>query len=100
MERFVFMKKRLDAIAAGRDVVDAVDGPAAHAAIENRFFSWCEAVDVDAERDLGRRPVGNLEARLAARIVREHEQQPAVERRSTRPRAKAHGEAKFLGETG
>ena len=63
MERFVFMKKRLDAIAAGRDVVDAVDGPAAHAAIENRFFSWCEAVDVDAERDLGRRPVGNLEAR-------------------------------------
>ena len=68
MERLVLMEERLHPVGAGWHVVEALERVAEDGGVEARLFARRETVDVDAEGELGRRTIADLEPRLGARV--------------------------------
>ena len=74
-------KQGLNPVLAGRDLAQALERITQRRGIDDGLLSGCEAVNVDAEDLLGLGAFGDLEPRFFLLVGREHDEQPAVERR-------------------
>ena len=76
----VAVQERLHPVLAGRHVGQAADRVAERPAVHGDRLARRPAVDVHAECQLAVRTVHDLEAGLRGVVLREHEDEPAVER--------------------
>jgi hypothetical protein len=80
-ERLVLVEQRLHVVAAVGKPLQAVQGEAEDAGVDHRLLPGLPAQDVDAEHELGLEAgVAHLKTRLGREVVRDEQQQAAVER--------------------
>jgi hypothetical protein len=82
-ERFVTVEEHLNPVPPGWSVGEAGPGVPEGARIHRPQPSRGPGIHVDSEDQLGLPDVGDLEPRLGGAVVRQQEQQPAVERGDT-----------------
>ena len=102
VERLVPMEHGLHGVLPGGEVLDAVPRIAQDARVDGGRLARLQAVDVDAEHELGLRALADLEARLLGGVVRDEEQDPPVEGlpAQLRPEVDAKPQRSGLGRVG
>src|SRR5437899_9956927 len=96
MERLVAVEQRLHPIIAGRHVLQASRRPAEDPLVDDDVLTGLQAVDVDAEdrpRAVGAVLIA-LRARLGSAVIRDEEEDAAVQRIRAARGWKGNGEAK------
>ena len=78
-ERLVAVQQRLHGVGASRDLVEAGHGVAEDRGVEDRGLPRQQSFNIHAEDLLRLDPVTDLEARLARRIGRQHQQHAPVD---------------------
>ena len=97
-EGFVLVQQRLHRIRAGWNVVDALERKPERRLVERGRGTRLPRLDVDAEDQLAGRAGVDLKPGLAgALILRQHEQQPPVERLRRQRGGRGHRETKRAG---
>ena len=75
------VQEGLDPIVPGGNLRQALHRVAQRGGVDHGVLAGLQPLDVDAEDLLGLRAVVDLEPRLLGGVLREHDQDPAVERR-------------------
>ena len=84
MEGLVPVQEGLDAVSPGGNVRQAGHRVSLGGRPDDRILAGLQPLDVDPEDLLGLRAVVDLEPGLIAGVLREHHQEPAVDRRFSR----------------